>query len=910
MIRRVLFPLALLLALAAPAGARADFGIIPGSTTMTAQNRDGTLDAQAGAHPYAFAVHFALKTSGEHTEGGEMRDIVIDLPPGLIGNPRAVPTCSQQSFEGAEPQCAPSTQVGIVQAVLPEFGEVAIPLYNLAPPPGVAAQFGTSGFGLIAKASASVKSEEGYGVRALTPNLPLEVRAATATLWGNPADSEHTPERGPRGGLSSDVTPTAFLTLPTSCAVPPVVTVAVDSKLAPGVFVSETAPLRDPGGNPLALSGCESVPFSPGILAGPSTAAAESAAGFDFQLKLPNQGLLNPKDGTVAETEPETMVVTLPSGLTANPAAANGLTACTPAQFKSASATSGPGQGCPESSKLGTVIAQTPLLEEAIEGSVYLASPHENPFGSLIALYIVVQAPQRGVVIKQAGEIFANPLTGQLTTTVKGLPPVPYSSIELRLREGSRAPLITPQTCGTYTTVALFYTFSNQGTAVVRSTPFTISMGAGGGACASSEAQLPNAPSLLAGTTAPIAGTYSPFVLKLSRADGQQRFASIEVSPPQGLVGKLAGIPYCSDAQIAAAAARTGEGEGALELASPSCPAASQVGTVLGGAGAGPSPYYVGGKAYLAGPYKGAPISVVIITPAIAGPFDLGTIVVRAGIYVDESTAQITVKSDPLPTILHGMVLDIRSVATSLDRQDFSLNPTSCAEKAITARVTSIAGAVGSAKSRFRVGACKGLDFSPQLSMKLSGGTTRAKHPAFKAVLTQPTGQANLSRFSLTLPPTEFVDPDHVANPCTRPQFKEGKCPSSSVLGKVKAFTPLLDKPLEGPIYFRANGGERELPDAVADLNGQVHLVSVGFVDAVHHAGSEESRIRTTIATIPDAPLSKVVIELKGGKKHGLLVNSANICRSANRAIVKMAAQNGKTHNSNPRIATSCGKKK
>jgi hypothetical protein len=285
-------------------------------------------------------------------------------------------------------------------------------------------------------------------------------------------------------------------------------------------------------------------------------------------------------------------------------------------------------------------------------------------------------------------------------------------------------------------------------------------------------------------------------------------------------------------------------------------------------------------------------------------------VVVRAGLYVNELTGQITTVSDPLPTILQGIPLDVRSVTVSVDRPSFTLNPTSCEEKKISGVWTSTTGATAPLSNRFQVGGCKGLDFSPKIAMSLSGATTRAKHPAFKAVLTQAQGQANIKKLSLTLPPTEFVDPNHVANPCTRPQFAAGACPSSSVLGKVRAFTPLLDKPLEGPIYFRANGGERELPDAVADLNGQVHLISVGFVDALHHKGSEESRIRTTIATVPDAPISKVIIELKGGKKHGLLVNSANICKTENRAIVKMAGQNGKTANSEPKIAVKCGGKK
>ena len=894
-----------------PTAANAAFGIEPGSLSFSFENRDGTRATQAGSHPYAFNLGFKLNTEpGGETEGGAMRDALTDLPPGLLGNLQAVPACTRQDYEGPLPQCPPSTQVGVVRAILPEFNQEAEgPLYNLVPPPGSAAMIG---FGIVefnAFLLAEVRSEEGYAIRVASPNIPKEASEIRATIWGTPADPSHDPERGPEGNLSTDAPLLPFLTLPTSCGAPPSLSVQVDSKLDPGNFLGESVPLRDQGTppQPQVLTGCEAVPFSPKILAAPTTTAAESPAGLGFQLKLPNQGLLNPAEGAVTETEPTKTVVTLPPGITANPAAVNGQGVCTPAQFKSASASFA---GCPQSSKLGSLVVHTPLLEEAVEGSLYLAAPHDNPFDSLLALYIVATAPQRGVLAKQAGQIEVDRDTGQLTTTIEGLPPVPYSDFEVRLREGARAPLITPQICGTYNTTVKLYSFADPATAVERTAPFTLNTGANGGACALGEAALPNHPTLSAGSTVPIAGAFSPFLFKLSRNDGEQRFGALEATLPQGLSAKLAGVPYCPEAAIAAATARSREGEGALELAAPSCPAASQVGTVLAGAGAGPSPYYVGGSAYLAGPYKGAPLSIAFITPAIAGPFDLGVLVIRAALYVDPETAKVTVKSDPLPRILHGFPLDLRSVAVRMERESFTLNPTSCEDKQITAKVTSIAGVPASVQNRFRVGSCKGLEFSPKLSLAFSGGTKRSQHPALKVVLTQPKDQANIARASFTLPSTQFIDPNHISNPCTRVQFSAGKCPPSSVLGKVKVITPLLEKPLQGPIYFRSNGGERDLPDAVADLHGQVDLVSVGFVDAVHKKGSEQSRIRTTIATVPDAPLTKVVIELNSGKKKGLLVNSQNLCTTkvSQRAIVKLAGQNGKTHDSNPLIANNCGK--
>jgi hypothetical protein len=604
------------------------------------------------------------------------------------------------------------------------------------------------------------------------------------------------------------------------------------------------------------------------------------------------------------------MEVTLPPGVAVNPSAANGISACSPAQFAAESATSAPGQGCPESAKVGTLLARTPLLKEAIEGSVYLATPRQNPFNSFLAIYIVARAPERGLFVKQAGEVIADPVTGQLRTVVKGLPQVPYSSIELQLREGPRAPLTTPALCGTYQTTARLYPFSDPGVAKERSAPFIVSSGAGNGACAASEAALPNHPTLSAGSTRPQAGAFSPFLFKVARNDGEQRFSQIVSTLPKGLSGKLAGVPYCSEAEIAAAKAREVEGAGALEAAAPSCPAASQIGVVNVGAGSGPTPYYVQGKVYLSGPYKGAPLSLAIITPGVAGPFDLGAVVVRAGLYVNESTAEITVRSDPLPTILAGIPLDVRSASVQVNRESFALNPTSCEAKSVGGEVITTTGQAAPLKNHFQVSGCKNLGFSPKLTLSLNGATRRTGHPALKAVLTQPPGQANIGRTSVALPPTEFVDPFHVSNPCTRPQFAAEKCPAASILGKATAYTPLLDKPLTGKVYFRSNGGERALPDVVADLRGQVRLVLVGAVDALHKKGSEASRVRTTFNTVPDAPVKKFVLELKGGKEHGLLVNSANICKTANRAIVKMGAQNGLSHDSNPEIATSCKKKK
>jgi hypothetical protein len=907
-IRRYSLSVALVLAgaLALAPGARADFGILPGSFSTTALNQDGTLDTQAASHPGSYTVSFALNTEeAGHSDGGELRDVLVDLPPGLIGDPQAVPSCSRQDFEGIVPRCSGSTQVGIVHATIGGVTQAVGPLFNVKPPPGAAAQLGFSVISHNALESASVHTEAGYGIGVDTSAIPIELTAVSETVWGTPADPSHDPERfcqGAEGGFvegcSSEAASLPFLTLPADCSAPLQTSVEVDSKLAPGLFKSATAASLDAGGNPAALTGCQSVPFAPSVTAVPSTGAAESSTGLGFELKLPDEGLLDPNG--VVETEPEKTEVALPTGITANPAAAAGLAGCSEQQYREA--TGEPGQGCPEASKLGTLVARSPLLEEAIEGSVYLATPNQNRFHSLLALYIVAKAKERGVLVKQAGKVEADPTTGQLTTTFDELPPLPYSSFEFDLREGPRAPLITPQACGEYTTVARLYPFSEPGSAAERTAPFKITSGANGGGCASGEGGLPNHPNFEAGVTAPIAGAYSPFVFTVARSDGEQRFSSISGALPAGLLGKLKGVPYCPESGIATATSRGQEGGGALEQAAPSCPSVSQVGVVNVSAGAGPSPYHVQGKVYLAGPYKGAPLSLEIITPAVAGPFDLGSVAVRTALNVDPFTAQISAVSDALPAILHGIPLDVRTISLQMNKPEFTLNPTDCSSKTVTGSVTSLVGQGASLSNPFAVGGCKGLEFKPKLSLSLKGATRRTGHPALKAVVTYPkgSGYANIARAQVGLPHSEFLDQGNLNKTCTKPVLVAGNCPKSSVYGKVKAWTPLLEKPLTGNVYLVGGFGYK-LPALVAELNGQVRILLKGKVDTTKQHG-----IRNTFEAVPDAPVEKFVLEMRGGKKYGLIENSENLCAKAQKVSALFTAQNGKTLHLTPKIANGC----
>lgn len=922
MIRRSIALLVLILGLIVPAAAHADFGLVPGKTSVVATNADGTVDIQASSHPFAYSVGFELNTdkSGpvDSVDGGQARNVVASLPPGFFGNPQAAPACSQQEFEGGDTRCPGDTQVGVVHALIPNIGTVVGPIYNVDPPPGFAAELGLKIQSFVVREFATVRSDKGYALEVVSPNIPLESLGINQTIWGRPADAAHDAERSCfssstqvhlQGCPSEDSVGLPFLTLPATCGAGPEITVEADSILAPGLFVRETAPSTDLVGNPAPLQGCESVPFTPAIAATPTSKLAENPSGLDFELRLPNKGLLN-ADATAVETEPEKTEVTLPEGVTVNPSAAEGLVACSSQQYAAETIDSAPGEGCPAASKLGSLIARSPLLAEPVEGSLYLAAPHDNPFDSLLALYMVARAPERGLLVKQAGEVEPDPETGQLVTTFDQLPPLPYSSFTLHFREGGRAPLATPPACGSYQTIGNLTPFSAPGQPVQVSSSFQVERGADGGACPGGGVPSLH-PGLSAGTVNNAAGRYSAFNLRLTRSDSEQEFTHFSIKLPPGLVGKLAGVPFCSDADVAAAHAREHEGGGAEELAQPSCPAASQVGRTLVGAGVGGVLTYVPGKVYLAGPYNGSALSIVAITAAKVGPFDLGTVVIREALKVNPETAEVFVDatgSDPIPHIIAGIPVHARGIRVYVDRPEFTLNPTSC-KRTSTASTVLGSGADFASESDdqpvtvtspFQAADCASLGFKPKLSITLKGGTKRSDYPALKAVVTARPGDANVGQAQVTLPHSEFLENAHIRTICTRVQFHEGnvpgeKCPAASVYGYAKAVTPLLDEPLEGPVYLRSSS--HSLPDMVAALNsGKINIDLVGRIDS-----AKGGRIRSTFESVPDAAVSTFILEMQGGKK-GLLVNSVNLCRSTNRAVASFTGQNGRAYRFEPAV--------
>lgn len=899
----------LALSLSATSAAAVPFEIESFTGGAFKQAGSGPEETLAGAHPFrgtaSLKLNRQLESNGVFTSPiGSLRDSFTELPPGFVGNPLAMPQCPSSTPLGD--RCPDNTQVGFVHLKLRVSGPENIrPIYNMETEPGSPALFKFTVAGAPILISAKVRTGGDYGVTVITRNAPQTVAllGAEVTLWGTPADPAHDVDRGsgssgpcaapsagpscsnpwvePPGWGAPKIRP--FLSLPTSCSGP------VDTRITVKTWEGEeddASFTSTPG-----TEHCDQLDFSPSLTARPTTNLADSPSGLDVNLHIPQS---EDWEGR-AEAHLKDTVVTLPAGMSVNPSAANGLAACSSAQVDLHS--EGAAQ-CPPASKIGTVEVETPVLDHPLQGGLFIAKPFDNPFNSLLALYIAVNDPETGIVVKLPGKVEPDPQSGQLKTTFADNPQLPFEDFTLHIFGGPLGSLRTPPACGTHTTQTTLTPWS--GTAPVSSPDsFAIEAGAGGEACPGAQ---PNSPSFDASMLSSIASRYAPLVINLRRPDGSQEFSQVTLTPPPGLLGKLAGIPYCPEAAIAAATARSNPGEGALERDNPSCPAASRVGSVSAGAGAGPSPYYASGSVYLAGPYNGGPLSLVIITPAVAGPFDLGTVVVRTALRVDPETARITAVSDPLPRILHGIPLDIRSAQVRLDRPEFTLNPTSCDPMSFAGQLVSTLGQSAPLQSHFQVGECSSLGFNPKLSIKLKGKAKRTGHPALTATLNYPKGTyANLAYASVALPHSEFLDQSHIKTICTRVQFAADACPKGAIYGRAKAITPLLDQPLEGPVYLRSSSNP--LPDLVIDLRGQIHVAVVGRIDSVNGG------IRTTFTSVPDAPVSSFTLQMRGGDK-GLLENSTNICRGKHRINAVFTGHNGKAKVMRPALKADCGKKK
>lgn len=860
---------ALLFAAVAARPARADFGVKPGTFRAEALDANGDPVNQAGAHPFTATTSFQFNTkspNGFEEADGNVRDIEVTLPPGMIGNPQATPKCTGQQFQNGS--CPISSQVGVTVLEL-RNGPFVIndkrPVYNMVPPDGVAADFAFKALGIApVHIRAAVKTDGTFGVDqySLVTTISkvsslVALTGSTLTFWGVPADPAHDPDRyDPSSfsfGASTDAPRKPFMTLPSVCGVQGVTKLRVRSWQDPDTWLTYTS-------DPQTLTGCDRQTFRPTIDVQPDLTQAGAPSGLSVDLAIPQ----NENPDSLATPPLQKAVVTLPEGVSVSPSAADGLAACSQAQIALGSNAD---PTCPQASKIGSVEIDTPLLTEPLTGPIYLAAQNDNPFWSTLAIYLVARGP--GMILKLPGKLDADPSTGQLTATFDNNPLLPFTHLKLHFKGGSRAPLALPETCGTKATTTQLTSYAGQ--LATPTSSFTVDSGCDGGA----------APSFTAGVVTPLAAASSPFTLTARRADGGSPITSIDVNLPPGLTGRLASVPLCPEAQAAAG----------------TCGDESLVGKVTIGAGPGSNPYTLGGKVYLTGPYDGAPLGLSIVVPAVAGPFNLGTVVVRSAVFVDRHDAHLSVKSDPLPTILQGIPLRLRFVNVTIDRAGFMLNGTSCTARQVTGAVSG-----QPVSTRFQIGGCADLAFSPKLSASLTGGRSNTKpgrHPGLKVTLTQRSGQANQRSVSLTLPSSLGVQPPAGVGLCTRDQLAAASCPADAQVGTAEAVTPLLKDKLAGPVYLVEGPGGQGLPGLSIFLNGQLSI-QVDGTNTLTRSG-----LRSTFSGLPDVPLSRFTLTLNGGSK-GLLSPKADLCKSSRRAQETILAHNGKRVSKSVTLSVSC----
>lgn len=921
-------------------GAREPFGIDVSNTKVIEES--GAELTQAGGHPFAASASFKVRVrtlpDGSHIPVEDLHSGVSEIPAGVVGNP-SVATASCTFTEMLENECPDEAAVGGVFLDLaspeePDGLEFSAPVYRLVHEDGYPASFGFKTPGPSFVVRTKVRSDGDYGITAIIPLVASRPRLYESdfTFCGYGANLSHDP--GSNGFVSCKKLSQPghnrkpFVSLGTNCAIgEPMTRFAVDSWLHRGSYQANGLPdLTDPTWaiqdvfSPV-LTGCEQLTeewngqHEPSFGFQPDSHAADSPAGYTAKVHIPQDGLEDPQG--LATSHLRDTTVTLPRGVSLNPSIGDGLAACTEGQI-GLLGTDFPSPSrihfntlmpdCPPNSKVGVATIQTPLLDQSLHGSVYLAAQDENPFDSDYAIYLTVEEPATGVIFKVAGKVEPDFQTGQIRTTFEENPQLPFSDLTLDFFGGARASLANPVSCGNFTVNTALTPWSAADPEAPRTDEIanptdqiSIDSGPNGSRCSTSAAQRPFDLGLEAGAKNPIAGARSPFAIRITRPDGAQEIDRLEIATPPGFVASLRGIPYCSEAQIAVAASRSGKDE----QSSASCPGAAAIGTTSAGAGAGPTPFYAPGKLYLAGPYRGAPLSVVAITPAVAGPFDLGNVVIRSALKVDPVTARISALTDTIPRIVNGIPLRIRDIRIDLDRPDWAQNPTNCEAMSVAVTARGSDGAVAEPTNRFQVGGCEGLGFGPKLTGSLKGGTKRSDHPAFTSVLTAPEGAfANIASASVTLPHSEFLDQSHIRTVCTRVQFAADQCPAGSVYGRAEATSPLLDQPLTGNVYLRSSSNP--LPDLVVALKGPpsqpIAIDLAGRIDSIRGG------IRTTFETVPDAPVSRFVLSMQGGKK-GLLVNSRDLCaKGGGRMTIRLVGQNGKQSAQSPLLKNQCRK--
>jgi hypothetical protein len=932
-----------------PVGARAvqsehPFEIVPGSFSFVPTS------LQAGAHAdWVTSFDFAHEANG--TTYNDARNVAVDVPGGFDASNTAVPTCTQEQLlvpdvvdtsNAGVPSCPIASQIGLLSIELTAANaghpqELTVPLYYMeVTSSGVTAELGymTSVFTGFLKIQ--VRPQD-IGLTSTTIDIPpvAEVHNIKVTVWGVPAAGQHDAMRGGVCQGENGQSPTCinefgapqraripvkpFLSNPTSCGTFEA-KLAVDSWEEPfGENIAEWPKATSQVG---PIAGCDRVPFEPSIEVQPSTRSAESPTGLEVSLLVP-QAWENPI--TLATSYLKDTKVALPLGMTANPSLAAGLGSCSPEQYASETYSSPPGRGCPEESKIGSIEIETPLLNEKIDGAIYIATPYDNvpafgdpehPGGSLLALYVVAKDRERGVLIKVAGKIEPDPVTGQLVTTFLDTPQQPFNRFTLKFRPGATAPLVSPPTCGTFATQASLTPWSAPEEPRLLSSSFQVTQGVHEGACPTGGIP-PFKPQVISGTQNNAGGTYSPFYLRILREDGEQELIKFSTILPPGLTGNLTGIPFCSDTNIQAAKMVSG-GE---EEEHPSCPLSSEIGHTIVEAGVGSVLAQNPGKIYLAGPYHGAPLSIVSITSAKVGPFDLGTVVIRFALDINPITAQVEVsgaQSDPIPHIIKGIVVHVRNIRVYMDRHDFTLNPTDCQQLGITDVIVGSGSNYANPANQnivnvdtpFEAADCASLGFKPVFKASASGKTSRTKGASLSVKLTVSGAlgtQSNIRSVKVALPKQLPSRLTTLQKACPDNTFNNNPaaCPADSKVGTAKATTPILPVPLEGPAYFVSHGGAK-FPELIIVLQGYGFTIDLHGETFISKTGITSSTFRT----IPDQPVTSFELTLPQGPDSALAA-PGNLCAGKLKMPTAFTAQNGTViHQTTPITVTHCPKHK
>ncbi|HYI99049.1 MAG TPA: hypothetical protein VEX36_05130 [Thermoleophilaceae bacterium] len=837
--------------------AQAEFGIAPGGFTAEMVDSAGEPEIRAGAHPDRLRIRLALNTIGAEADGN-LKDMRLGLPAGLIGDPRAVPTCPREVISRAsESTCPPETQIGVIDA---EFGDFPtqsdIPLYNVEPRPGDLADFGFETL-LITGHLVPELTPDGQSLTVemtdLLQDVPMIV--LTVELWGVPADHQ-TVTAVPRRAL---------LTAPTRCDPSPTVTVAARSWQRPDTWVGANAQMS-------GLTDCESLAFDPRLDFGQDSGAADTPMGTRLDLLLPQAD----DPGGLAGDRIREVALRLPDGVALSPSAAHGLTACEEAAVHLGEKIEA---SCPLASAIGTASITTPLLDEPVEGKMFLGP--QLP-GTDYRAFIVVRAS--GINLKLPVLLHADPGTGQIDARISDMPAVPIDRVRLTFAGGARAPLVSAPSCGTGVASAVF-TPVGGGPSVASSDPVVTSTGPGGRPCPGERSF---DPSFVAGVARARAGAASPFSATIRRGDGERLLGSFGMTLPAGLSARLGSVERCSKAAAAAVA----------------CPRSSRVGSAVTEAGSGPTPYPLRGDVFLTGPYRRAPFGLMIAFRGVVGPFDLGTIAVRAALSVDPRTGRVTVRTDSLPRVVRGIQLRLQTIGLDIDRPGFITTPTSCAARRVGAVIESVGGAVARPSSRFVVGGCRGLRFRPTLSVALRDRSElrRGGRPPVRISVRSAPGGANLREVKVDLPKMLAASPIGPPAICSLEQARDGRCPPEARIGSASARTPLLSVPLRGSVYSVQPPG-KGAPDVWALIHGEGVAMSFRMKARTLTDGS----VRGTLVGIPDVPFSNFTMTFAGGER-GLFSATRGICSHGRarrvRATARMTAHNQAKRRVQARVRT------